>query len=369
MEWFDQALLQCMEKVEKNIELIGEHFPHVSIGGVYNHEEPGFWTAGFWPGILWLRYLNTGDEKSVGLAGKLEKRLDQVMEEFENLHHDVGFMWLPTAVMHYKADGNLQSRLRGLKAASLLAGRFNPAGNFIRAWNDSIKPDSQGWAIIDCLMNLPLLYWASNETGDARFKNIAVRHSDTVLKHFMRQDCTFPHIVSFDPESGAKIENLAGQGKTPDSVWARGQSWALYGFAAGYRETGLEMYAETAKRTADKVVQLMGEDKVPCWDYCACGEERGAKDSSAAACAASGMLLLSDLLENEAEKKRYRDNALIILKGLYEEYTDFSDREQGILMKGTVSYPDRRHINVPIIYGDYFFIEALMRVRSGITVF
>lgn len=370
MDWADAVLETCMEKVKHNIDLIGETFPHVSLNGYYNCEKPEFWTAGFWPGILWLYYLTKGDWRAKDLAVSLEERLDQVMEDFEGLHHDVGFMWLPTAVLHNRIEKNPKSRRRGLKAASLLAGRFNPSGNFIRAWNDDVRPNSQGIAIIDCLMNLPLLYWASEEMKDCRFRNIAIRHTDMVVEHFLRADDTVPHIVCFLPETGEKLENLAGQGKSPDSIWSRGQSWALYGFAVAGRETKDHRYLEISRRIADKVIALLGDETAPCWDYCATGIEREAKDTSAASCAASGMLLLSEQLEDVAEKEYYRLKAEWIVRGLCEQYVDFSDKEQGILRNGTVSYPDGRHINVPIIYGDYFLIEALMRLTGlEVTVF
>lgn len=369
MSWSDDALNQCLDKVRGNINEIGERFPHVSLEGKYHEEPPEFWTSGFWPGILWLYYLNTGDGKAAVLADELEKMLDPVLDGFENLHHDVGFMWLPSAVLHYRIDHNCQSRLRGLKAASHLAGRFNPSGNFIRAWNDAVNPYSEGWAIIDCMMNLSLLYWASEELKDRRFKNIAIYHTDMVIRNFMRPDYTFPHIVSMNPETGEKIENLAGQGKHANSIWSRGQAWAFYGFAVAYRETGTQKYLDICRKIANSIGERLETGQLPCWDYYAEDEERYAKDSSAAACTASAMLLLADLIKEEEVSGYYRRKADVILKDLYDYYSDFSTEEQGILCKGTVSYPDNRYINVPIIYGDYFFIEALTRLKRPVTVF
>ncbi|MEG0370437.1 MAG: glycoside hydrolase family 88 protein, partial [Hungatella sp.] len=224
MSWSEEALEKSLQKIERNITEIGEHFPHVVYEGKYNDQGAAFWTSGFWPGLLWLLYQEKKNEKALKLAGNLEEKLDEVLDGFVTLHHDVGFMWLPSAVIDYKLTGNAPSRIRGLKAASHLAGRFNLAGQFIRAWTDEVNPHSQGWAIIDCMMNLPLLFWASKELNDPRFYHIAKAHADTVLRSFIRPDNTTAHIVSFQPYTGEKIEDLGGQGKGPDSAWSRGQA-------------------------------------------------------------------------------------------------------------------------------------------------
>ena len=192
MNWTDEALEKSLKKIERNIEAIGEHFPHVALGGIYNDQGPYFWVSGFWPGLLWLLYEETKNEKALLLARKLEDDLDEVLDGFMTIHHDVGFMWLPSAVIDYKLTGNKKSRIRGLKASSHLAGRFNLAGRFIRAWNEEVHANSQGWAIIDCMMNLPLLFWASRECEDPRFRHIAIAHADTVLKTFIRPIIRLP---------------------------------------------------------------------------------------------------------------------------------------------------------------------------------
>ena len=237
MHWFDEALEKSFEKIEKNISEIGLCFPHVAYKGKYNHEDKTFWTAGFWPGMLWLLYRETGNKDAKELAIRLEEEMDEILDGFITLHHDVGFMWLPSAVMDYKMTGSEQARIRGLKAASHLAGRFNLAGKFIRAWTDEVNPHSKGWVLIDCMMNLSLLFWASKEMDDPRFYHIACEHIDTVLKHFLRDDYTVPHIVSFDPYTGERIETIRGQAMRTDTAWSRGQAWAIYGMIIAYRET------------------------------------------------------------------------------------------------------------------------------------
>lgn len=359
----ENSYKKAIEKESKNSAEIGCAFPHVALNGKYNNEAPHFWTGGFWGGVLWLTYLETQDKSIYKILCQIEEKQDEVMKEFVELHHDVGFMWLPTAVAHYKNDNNAASRLRGLKAANLLAGRFNLAGKFIRAWNDGEWENSQGLAIIDCLMNLPLLYWASKETNDPRFKQIAQAHAHTVLNNFVREDGTVCHIVRFDPNTGERLEAIGGQGKAPNSVWARGQAWAIYGFALSYRETGDEAFLNAAKKTAQWYMDHLPENKVPYWDFNADDTECYAKDTSSACCAASGLLEISNLCNLE-EKTIYRNMAIELLEKLTENCGCFDDKTQGLIEYGTVHFPRGRYINQPIIYGDFFYLEALRKLQG-----
>lgn len=165
--------------------------------------------------------------------------------------------------MKYWITGDKEAGRRGIAAANYLAGRFNPVGNYIRAWNENLS----GWAIVDCSMNLSLLFWASEETKDPRYKHIAVKHADIVLQHFIRPDGSCNHIVSFNPETGERLESIGGQGYGPESSWSRGQSWALYGMANTYRNTGDIRYLDAAKRVAHYFLASLPEDDVPHWDF------------------------------------------------------------------------------------------------------
>ena len=364
LSWINDAYNQSIHKVITLSKKIGVSFPHVCLNGNYNCEPIHFWTSGFWGGLLWLSYRETKDESLKSLAIDIEKKLNIPLHEFYDIHHDVGFMYLPTAVTHYTLTGNEESRRSALIAASHLAGRFNFKGEFIRAWTNRVNPNSTGWAIIDCLMNLPLLFWASKEINDPRFKHIAIAHANTVLKNFIREDWTVPHIVSFNPETGEKIENLGGQGLGPNSVWSRGQAWAIYGFAIAARETGDTKYLTASKNIANYFLSHLPSDQVPYWDFKTPDKDKFVKDSTASACTASGLLELSKLLTDDTEKNFYYESALIILKGLYDNYCDFSNKQDAILTKGTVSYPNNKYINVPIIYGDYYFLEALAKLHG-----
>lgn len=361
-----EAYALTIKKLQRNCDTIGVSFPHVAPAPDhrYNQEDPSFWTSGFWGGLLWLAYRETRDSRLFELASEIEDALDQPLHDFLHLHHDVGFMWLPTAVAHYRMTGSERSRTRGLLAANLLAGRFNPKGNFIRAWNDEVQADSQGLAIIDCMMNLPLLYWASKELRDPRFRHIATAHADTVLRCFVRPDYTVPHIMRFCPETGECLGPVDGQGMSPDSVWSRGQAWAIYGFAISFRETGDERYLAAAQKIAHHFFKSLPEDKIPYWDFCSDPQDYFVKDTSAACIAASGMLEIEALSEGKTMKSEFHGMAVTLLDSLIQNYACFDDSSQGIIDMGTVSYFHKRHVNQPIIYGDFYFLEALGKLRG-----
>ena len=186
-----------------------------------------WWTGGFWPGLMWLLWTRTGDDWFRAEALRAEVLLTAEFRRFERLNHDVGFMYLLSCGAHHRLLGDDQARRDTLHAASLLMGRFNPAG-FIRAWNE---PERVGYAIIDCMMNLSLLFRASALTGDPRFAHVARIHADTTLREFVRPDGSVCHIVEFDPVTGERLREHAGQGYGLGTAWSRGQAWGLYGFA------------------------------------------------------------------------------------------------------------------------------------------
>ncbi|WP_235550532.1 glycoside hydrolase family 88 protein [Paenibacillus sp. Soil750] len=359
--WLDKVWNQIVNKVEHMNASIGTEFPYISENGKYNREAADWWTNGFWPGLLWMVYRETKNESLKETAAQIEVKMDTVIADFYPLHHDVGFMWSPSSVAQYKLFGNEDSKRRALTVASHLVGRLNVKGGFIRAWN---QPERVGWAIIDCMMNLPLLYWASQETGDPRFKHVAVLHADTTLREFLRPDGSTYHIVCFDPETGERLEALGGQGYAPDSAWARGTAWSLYGMALSARYTGDQRYIDAAKRAAHFFLANVPEDGLPPFDFRAPWEEGMAMDSSSTACAATGMLELS-LLVPEREAEFYRRAAEKLIFKLNENYTAWDDpNEEAILRLGTANRPRNAHVNVPMIYGDFFFAEAVCKLRG-----
>jgi unsaturated chondroitin disaccharide hydrolase len=243
-------------------------------------------------------------------------------------------------------------------------GRFNINGNYIRAWNPWTEgEDNSGVAIIDCMMNLPLLYWASEETGDPRFKGTARRHADMVLENFIRSDGSVHHIVRFDPESGSKIEALGGQGYSPNSAWSRGTAWAIYGLTLSYHYTGEAKYLEADKKVAHFFISHLPEDFVPDWDFRLPANIDSPKDSSAGAIAACGLLLLADEVIDE-ESPVYQRAGEKILESLYKNFGDWTGNEEGLVLHGTSHFPERKYMDNPLIYGDYYFVEGLARLKG-----
>jgi len=324
---------------------------------------PSFWTNGFWPGTLWQMYQVTGDELFKTTAEEIEERLDEALHRFVGLYHDVGFMYSLSAVANYRITGNIESKRRGLHAASLLAGRFNLAGEFIRAWNDGTygETDVRGYMIIDSLMNLPLLYWASEVTNDPRFKQVAMKHADTCIKHIVRPDGSCRHIVNFDSETGEFIEALAGQGYSCDSAWSRGMGWAVYGFALSYKYTGETRYLDVAKRCANfAIAQLAARNWVPVLDFFA-PNEPARLDSSAGVLLACGIHEISQLVP-ELERFVYEESAKKLTESCVSHYANWDSNVDGALLMSGLQYHNDMLADTPVIYGDYFLTEAVLRL-------
>jgi len=369
-EWVEQAWGQAVEKTLHTSKRIGANFPHASQGGSYVLEPPHWWTAGFWPGQLWQIYADGKQESLRQIAEQCEERLDQVLNDYYRLDHDLGFMWTLTSIASYKLVPNEESKRRALKAANFLAARFNLKGRYIRAWNPWREgEDNSGLAIIDCAMNMPLLFWASEVSGDPRYRHIAEAHMETVLAHFIRPDGSVYHIVRFDPQTGERIEGIGGQGFAPESAWSRGTAWAIYGLTLCYHHTGKAEYLDAAKRVANFFLAQLPDDAVPHWDFRLPAGVPDFRDSSAGACAASGLLLLSEKVA-ETEARVYREHAARILESLYRNYGTWDNpEEEGLILAGTSHYPEGKNINVPLIYGDFFFVEGLARLRGDAVIF
>ena len=371
--WKKEALNFIIEKTEVNNRKIGVNFPHASHDGKYKLENEQWWTAGFWPGLLWKVYSQTNDDSLKITAEQCEEKMDRLLTNTECIDHDMGFMWTLTSLANYKLTGNKESRRRALLAANLLSARFNTEGNYIRAWNAWIgRKDNSGVAIIDCLMNLPLLYWASEETGDPRFKHIAKRHVNMVLEHFIREDGSVQHMVVFDSETGEVVEKLGGQGFAPNSAWARGCAWAVYGLTLSYKYTKDIKILNAAKKTAHYFISNLQDNKCPVWDFRV--PEDGEKkyrypDSSAGAIAACGLLLLSKYA-GEFEDYIYKNAGEEILKALYIECSSKdNEKEEGLIMNGTGHFPEQTNLDVPLIYGDYYFVEGLSILNGDELLF
>lgn len=362
-KWAEDVLGKVERKLAKVSERSAAKIPYSTVQGVHDDRsgDIGWWTNGFWGGMMWQMYRLTGEEKYRRIAEDNEKKLDACLMDYGKLDHDNGFRWLPTAVADYRLTKNEASKNRGLLAAGNLAGRYNNKGCFIRAWNDWSNEDHRGWAIIDCMMNLPLLYWASEETGDPRFRQIAASHANTAMRAFVRGDGSVNHIVEFDLETGEKVKSYGGQGYGTGSSWTRGQSWGLYGFTLSYLHTKDEAYLDTAERIANYFIANIPEDGLIPVDFRQ-PQEPVYQDSTAAAIAACGLIELSKLREGR-QGKVYLDAALKLLRALAEHSTNWNEEEDNLLEKCTAAYHDPEH-EFSIIYGDYYFLEALMKLTE-----
>ena len=320
-----------------------------------------WWTNGFWGGIMWLLYQDTKDPKYMEIARFSERKLGKCFQDFYGLHHDVGFMFQPTAVADWRLPGDRDARRSAMHAANLLAGRFNPAGRFIRAWNEVGDSDTRGWAIIDCMFNISLLYWASEESGDPRFRQIAMLHADTVMEHFIRPDGSVCHIVEFDPESGRMVKSYGGQGYGDGSSWTRGQGWAVYGFANSYTHTGKKEYLEAARKVADYCIANLPESGIIPVDFRQ-PQEPAWEDSCAACVIACGLLEVARHV-SDSEKEKYENAAVKILRAIAENRADWTENCDAIVQNCTGAYHSPEH-HFTMVYADYYFIEGLYKLAG-----
>ena len=362
--WVDLAFERACAKFARGAKIAAQQgvIPYMGAKDKYlpsPFDGNSWWTGGFWPGLMWQLYKATGEAVYRDEALRVEALLTDEFRRFDLLNHDVGFMYLLSCGAHYRMTGDAQALSDTLHAATLLAGRFNPAG-FIRAWPGK---DRTGYAIIDCMMNLSLLYYAGELTGDPRFAKIARIHADTTIREFLREDGSSCHIVIFDSETGKALARPAGQGYCEGSSWSRGQAWALYGFTLSAINTGEQRYLDVARRCAGYFISHIREDGLTDSDFCQPADEERI-DNITGACAACGLLELANLVGGE-EGEGYRAAAMRLLRALNELCADWSDESTGILQKCTASYHDDgagRHVN--ILYGDYFFVEALCKLRG-----
>lgn len=371
-EWADEMICRIREKMEWVSEKNQDKIPYsTDENGNYDDKSDAsrswnvddglnWWTNGFWSGIMWLLYQDTGKERYAEIARRTEKKLEQCFTDYYGLHHDVGFMYMAGAVADWRLTGNEDARKTGLHAANLLAGRFNPAGRFIRAWND-LSEDTRGWAIIDCMFNISLLYWAYEETRDHRFRQIAMLHADTVMENFIRPDGSVCHIVEFDPETGVKLRSHGGQGYEEGSSWARGQGWAVYGFVISYLYTGKQMYLDTAKRVAHYCMANIPESGIIPIDFRQPAEP--ALEDSCGACVIAGGLLELAACVPQLEKRMYEDAAMKILRTIADSRADFGAGCDAIVQNCSSAYHVPKH-HITMNYADYFFIEAVYKVKG-----
>jgi len=359
-KWVDDLWGKLDGKLSRASIASYDKIPYTTINGVHDDvKEDGIirWTNGFWPGLMWLMYVGTKKECYRKTAEHAEELLDSALAMPEMLHHDVGFMWHISSGVNYRLFKGQKSQRRNYLAAQILAARYNPECGFICAWNGS---EQCGWTIVDTMMNLPLLYWATEEYGDPRYSQIAKRHADWVIKKHMRDDGSFYHVVCSDPNTGDFIEYRPGGGYSTETVWSRGLGWALYGFVLTYIHTKEDRYLETAKKIGAYVKsELEKSNYMPLVDFKA---PKDVCDSTAGAILSCGFI---ELAKATGDREEYLKPALKLLKNLEENFCDWSESEQSVLQHGVESYfPEERQKGKHIIYGDYYFAEAIYKLKG-----
>lgn len=372
---FREAFDLCVAKTRRNLPALAASGRTWSFApdGDYPAWQEGFfeignWTTSFFTGMGVVAWMDTRDEQFLQDLALSEPNYLAKMEgeNAKETMHDLGFLYSLYSVALYKATGEPRHRSLALRAAEVSAARFIPSGNYIRAWGRMDEPntDYAGLAIIDCMMNLPLLYWASEETGDPRFKDIAIRHSDTTLEHFIRGDDSVYHAYRFD-EDGNPTHGDNYCGNTVESHWARGAAWAMYGFALGYRHTRDERYLDASLRVSRRFVSLLDGEVVPVWDFRLTTGETPIRDSSAAAVAACAILELEALGQSEPSLTLAKDAMLARL--VSPDYLDGNPYCRGILKHGQIGDGVGKARAAYTSWGDYYFMEALGR-ELGIPI-
>ena len=313
------ALDAAVEQVRINLPLYTDRCQnHSSVNNIYPACDNVQWTCGFWPGEVWLSYERTGDQAfrdtAMTLVGSFDHR---IRNHIEVDHHDMGFLYSPSCVAAYKLTGDTTARDAAILAADQLISRFQPKGQFIQAWGEMGAPENYRY-IIDCLLNLPLLYWASEVTGDAKYADIAHRHITTCLANSFRPDGSTYHTFFMNPD-GTPSHGATCQGYRDDSFWARGQAWGVYGSVLSYRYTRRPEYLDTFRKALAFYLQRLPEDLVPYWDMVFTTGSEEPRDSSSAAIVACGLLEAVKWVDAE-EGAGYEKLARQMLASLVDNY-------------------------------------------------
>ena len=362
VELVDKAIQECILKIDHNIEILGEDYPTpATLNNEYKIMDNTEWTNGFWTGILWLAYELTGGDKYRMLA---EKNVRSFIHRIDNLievnHHDLGFLYTPSCVSAYKLTGNLEARDAAIKAAKQLASRYQQKGKFIQAWGELGASDNYR-LIVDCLLNIPLLFWASEETGNEEYAEIAKEHFKTTVKNAIREDASAFHTFYFNPETGEPAYGKTRQGYSDDSSWARGQAWLIYGVALCNAYFPLETNLEYFQAVTNYFLNRLPEDFVSYWDLIFDDTSGQPRDTSAAAIAVCGINQMGKEYENNKILEEYEKWADCILYSLITRYTEKkTDGIVALLNEGVYSWHSGKGVNEGNIWGDYFYLEALM---------
>ena len=331
------ALSEALKKIDANLDVFDTVFPsHASVNNVYTKDENvNGWNEGFWTGILWLAYDLTGDEKYRRVAEmQIPTYTKRIKEHLGVDHHDMGFLYTPSCVAAYKLTGNEEAKETALLAADNLMRRYHEKGEFLQAWGEIGAPDNYR-LIIDCLLNIPLLYWASEVTGDKKYEEVAFKHYKSTAANIMRPDGSTFHTFYFDPETGKPTNGVTHQGFRDDSCWSRGQAWGIYGPLMTYMYEKNPDAIEFFKRTSRYFMEHLPEDFIAYWDLAfTSGDEE--RDSSAAAIAACGLIEGANVTGDEG----YLNAAKNMINSLIDGYlTKDIPESNGLLLHAVYGKP------------------------------
>ena len=372
----EQALDTAVALVRQNLPLYTDHCQnHSSVHDIYPQCENNQWTCGFWPGEVWLSYERTSDAAFKNTALTLvDSFLYRIENKIEVDHHDMGFLYSPSCVAAYKLTGSEKGRRAAILAADQLCTRFQEKGSFFQAWGPLGAKDNYRY-IIDCLLNVPLLYWASETTGDAHYAELAHRHVTTCLANSIRPDGSTYHTFFMDPVTGAPVRGATCQGYKDDSCWARGQAWGVYGTAISYRYTKRPEYLEVFRRVLSYYLDRLPEDLIPYWDMTFTEGDTAPRDSSSASIVACGLLEAAKYA-NPDQAAEYTLLAAQMLGSVAEHYAVRQGPQGiGLVRHGTYSKKSPYNTCTPegvdecVSWGDYFYMEGLTRLTKDWTLY
>ncbi|HKM97432.1 MAG TPA: glycoside hydrolase family 88 protein [Buttiauxella sp.] len=368
----DSALKSVTQKLDKNMIALGDKFPNEACeGGKWKPTGNVEWTTSFWTGQLWLAWELTGDDKYRQAAERyLPSFAERVDKRIDTATHDLGFLYTLSCVNAWRLTGNETARQTALQAANVLMERYNSVARIIQAWGDLNDPEQQGRMIIDCNMNLPLLYWASQQTGDARYAQAATAHAQQAAKYIVRPDASTFHTFYMDVKTGEPRFGNTHQGFSDSSCWSRGQAWGIYGFLLTYLYTGDTSMVDLTRSLAHYFINRLPEDDVCHWDLALLGTD-AVRDSSAAAIAACGLLeLVKALPVLDEHRAHYEEMALRIIESLTDNYLARDDEAcDGLLKHSVYHMASGKGVDECCSWGDYFYLEALTRVRQAWSLY
>jgi unsaturated chondroitin disaccharide hydrolase len=357
---FRRALDFVARQTNRTLRQYPGYLPMYTVGGRWNREGERWtnWCEGFFPGILWLLHKATGNQEWRAPAERYS--LPLTPRQFEGAVHDLGFLFFSTYLRWYHLVEAPELRSVLVNAGRTLARRRQPGG-YLASF---IGPES---LFIDIMMNVGIVFWAAEAENDDRLRQIALEHCRTTERYLVRPDGGTIHEGIFDPATGQFMRASTHQGWSPDSTWARGLAWALYGFTAGHRLSGQAEFLNTAERCADYYLRHSPAGLVPYWDFNLPADAPHLWDSSAAAVAASGLWDLSEQVGSQEDRERYRGSALTILETLCSErfLAETQPKWEGILLHGIYHYHKGLGVDESVIWGDHFFVEALAKAIAG----